>query len=84
MGEAVCHALRDACRPALPFLPCRATGAANRSRLPIPGDCAFTRWWWMGNALSKEDITFQFEQMRAQGIGGASRLPWGRSTRRAT
>jgi len=29
-----------------------------------------TRWWWPGNALTKTDITFQLEQMAAQGIGG--------------
>jgi hypothetical protein len=29
-----------------------------------------TRWWWPGNALTKEDITFQLEQMAKQGMGG--------------
>jgi len=29
-----------------------------------------TRWWWPGNALTKADITFQLEQMAAQGMGG--------------
>lgn len=29
-----------------------------------------TRWWWPGNALTKADITWQLEQMAAQGIGG--------------
>ncbi len=29
-----------------------------------------TRWWWPGNALTKTDITWQLEQMAAQGIGG--------------
>ena len=29
-----------------------------------------TRWWWPGNALTKADITWQLEQMSAQGIGG--------------
>jgi len=29
-----------------------------------------TRWWWPGNALTRADITFQLEQMAAQGIGG--------------
>ena len=33
-----------------------------------------TRWWWMGNALSKKDITWQLEQMRAQGIGGVEQI----------
>jgi len=29
-----------------------------------------TRWWWPGNALTQADITFQLEQMAAQGMGG--------------
>jgi hypothetical protein len=29
-----------------------------------------TRWWWPGNALTKADITFQLEEMAAQGMGG--------------
>ena len=29
-----------------------------------------TRWWWPGNALTKADITWQLEQMAAQGLGG--------------
>jgi len=29
-----------------------------------------TRWWWPGNALTHADITFQLEQMAAQGMGG--------------
>ena len=33
-----------------------------------------TRWWWMGNALGKDDITWQLEQMKAQGIGGVEQI----------
>jgi len=29
-----------------------------------------TRWWWPGNVLTKGDITWQLEQMAAQGMGG--------------
>jgi hypothetical protein len=59
-----------------------ATGGAQerleelrqRFREP-PMDCRpHTRWWWMGNALSKEDITWQLDQMRAQGIGGVEQI----------
>ncbi|MFN0165396.1 MAG: glycosyl hydrolase [Bryobacteraceae bacterium] len=40
-----------------------------------PVDCRpHTRWWWLGNALSKSDITWQLEQMRAQGIGGVEQI----------
>jgi hypothetical protein len=34
-----------------------------------------TRWWWPGNALTKADITWQLEQMAAQGIGGVEIQP---------
>ncbi len=38
-------------------------------------DCRpHTRWWWMGNALTREDITWQLEQMREQGIGGVEQI----------
>ncbi|MCC6487946.1 MAG: hypothetical protein IT364_10640, partial [Candidatus Hydrogenedentes bacterium] len=33
-----------------------------------------TRWWWMGNAMSKEDITWQLEQMHSHGIGGVEQI----------
>ena len=40
-----------------------------------PNDCKpHTRWWWMGNALRKEDIAWQLEQMFAQGIGGVEQI----------
>jgi len=29
-----------------------------------------TRWWWPGNAVTKEGITWQLEQMKEQGHGG--------------
>ena len=29
-----------------------------------------TRWWWPGNVLTKEEITWQLEQMAQQGFGG--------------
>jgi hypothetical protein len=33
-----------------------------------------TRWWWMGNAATKEDITWQLEQMRAREMGGVEQI----------
>ncbi len=40
-----------------------------------PVDCRpHTRWWWLGNAVTKSDITWQLEQMRAQGIGGVEQI----------
>ncbi|HPS54229.1 MAG TPA: glycosyl hydrolase [Sedimentisphaerales bacterium] len=29
-----------------------------------------TRWWWPGNAVTKEGISYQLEQMHEKGIGG--------------
>ena len=38
-----------------------------------PMDCwPHTRWWWPGNATSKENITYELEQMRSHGI----RVEW--------
>lgn len=43
--------------------------------LSPPMNCRpHTRWWWMGNALTKEDITWQLEQMHQQGIGGVEQI----------
>jgi len=43
-----------------------------------PVDCKpHTRWWWMGNALRKEDIAWQLDQMQAQGIGGVEQITMG-------
>lgn len=47
----------------------------QRSFRDPPMDCRpHARWWWMGNALSKEDITRQLDQMRTQGIGGVEQI----------
>ena len=40
-----------------------------------PPDCwPHTRWWWPGNAVSKEEITWELEQMRRQGIRGVEQI----------
>ncbi len=40
-----------------------------------PLDCwPHTRWWWPGNAVSKEEITWELEQMRRQGIRGVEQI----------
>ena len=35
----------------------------------------WTRWWWMGNAVDKENITYNLEQMAEAGIGGVEITP---------
>ena len=36
-----------------------------------------TRWWWPGNAGSKEEITYELEQMRSHGIRGVEQISMG-------
>lgn len=39
--------------------------------LDPPMDCRpHTRWWWLGNAVTEKEITWQLEQMHEKGIGG--------------
>ena len=36
-----------------------------------------TRWWWPGAAVTEEGITWELEQMSAQGMGGVEiMIPW--------
>lgn len=57
-----------------------AGGADDRTALREgfahpPMDCRpQTRWWWHGNALTKEDISWQLREMKAQGLGGAEQI----------
>ena len=40
-----------------------------------PADCwPHTRWWWPGNPVSKEEITFELEEMRSHGIRGVEQI----------
>ncbi|MFB3787764.1 MAG: glycosyl hydrolase [bacterium] len=49
--------------------------AMRRHFLHPPSDCRpRTRWWWMGNAAAKEDITWQLEEMADKGIGGVEQI----------
>lgn len=56
--------------------PARASGPAALAALralwdqPARSHKPHTRWWWPGNALSREDITRQLEGMAGQGMGG--------------
>lgn len=48
------------------------------SFLAPPMDCKpHTRWWWMGNALTKEEISHQLRAMHDQGIGGVEQITMG-------
>lgn len=35
----------------------------------------FTRWWWMGNAISKEGIKYHLEEFKKVGLGGVEITP---------
>jgi len=40
-----------------------------------PADCwPHTRWWWPGNPVSKEEITYELEEMRSHGIRGVEQI----------
>ncbi|AKJ64173.1 glycosyl hydrolase [Kiritimatiella glycovorans] len=36
-----------------------------------------TRWWWPGNAVTKEGITWHLEQMKEKGLGGVEIMSYG-------
>ncbi len=36
---------------------------------------AWTRWWWMGNAVTKEGITYHLEKMAEANFGGVEISP---------
>jgi hypothetical protein len=36
---------------------------------------AWTRWWWMGNAVTKEGITYHMEKMAEANFGGVEISP---------
>ena len=63
---------------ALGCLPARAEETRERMMEHFaspPASCRpHTRWWWMGNAITKEDLTWQLEQMHEQGIGGVEQI----------
>jgi hypothetical protein len=43
-----------------------------------PLDCRpHTRWWWPGNPVSKETITWHLEQMKSHGLGGVEQITMG-------
>ncbi|MBM3852911.1 MAG: hypothetical protein FJ399_07110 [Verrucomicrobia bacterium] len=35
-----------------------------------------TRWWWPGNAVTREGLDWQLAQMKAQGFGGVEIMSW--------
>ncbi|HXR08685.1 MAG TPA: hypothetical protein VN765_15215, partial [Candidatus Acidoferrum sp.] len=37
---------------------------------PTPTAHPWTRWWWMGSAVDKTNLTHQLEMFKAAGIGG--------------
>ncbi len=44
--------------------------SAGSGAIPPPTYRPHTRWWWPGNAVTKEGIDWQLEQMKEKGIGG--------------
>ncbi len=65
----------------LSVISARADAAAVPESDPVrgfmqpPADCRpHTRWWWMGNAVTKDDIDWQLGQMQEQGMGGVEQV----------
>src|ERR1700754_1886488 len=50
-----------------------------RAQLQWPGITAqtkpWTRWWWMGSAVNRQDLTANLEKYRAAGLGGLELTP---------
>ena len=42
---------------------------------PTAENRPWTRWWWLGSAVDKENLTLQLEQFKAAGIGGVEICP---------
>ncbi|HWR99004.1 MAG TPA: glycosyl hydrolase, partial [Prolixibacteraceae bacterium] len=61
--------------PASPLHAQPAKGTLETNFDQPPMDCwPHTRWWWPGNAGSKEEITRELEQMRSHGIRGVEQI----------
>jgi hypothetical protein len=64
-------------------LGCPKTSAADAADNSAPLDWAtptrenhpWTRWWWMGNAVDKTNLTHQLEMFKDAGIGGVEICP---------
>jgi hypothetical protein len=54
-----------------------ATAGSATSLWPTVGNVQrpWTRWWWPGNAVDKENLTRQLEQIAAAGFGGVEVTP---------
>ena len=47
-----------------------------KERYPItPETKPWTRWWWQGNALTKQGITYELEAFQKAGLGGVEITP---------
>lgn len=60
--------------------PARAQSAAEPANLlawpaPTSANHPWTRWWWMGSAVDKTNLTHQLELFQAAGIGGVEICP---------
>ncbi len=36
----------------------------------------WTRWWWQGSAVVKEELTMALEEYEKAGLGGVEVTPW--------
>jgi hypothetical protein len=72
------------------YFSCSPTGSTSEENIPIQLTASppidewpkvtqesrpWTRWWWMGNAVDKENITYLLSEYAAKGIGGVEIAP---------
>ena len=57
--------------------PVQATQDANALAWPKPTaeNRPWTRWWWLGSAVDKQNLTLQMQQFKDAGIGGVEICP---------
>jgi hypothetical protein len=60
---------------ALSTLPTAPAAETDWPAITDPATKAWTRWWWHGNAVKREDLTAVMEQYAAAGIGGLEITP---------
>ncbi|MFA6242293.1 MAG: glycosyl hydrolase [Candidatus Hydrogenedentales bacterium] len=76
MKSSILAVLILACAPSLAADEAPAPMAVLQQQFADPPvDCwPRTRWWWMGNAMTNDDIAWQLQQMKDHGIGGVEQI----------
>lgn len=57
------------------FLSCGSDQTCKEWPAVSPEAKPYTRWWWMGSAVDKENLTYNLEELAKAGIGGVEITP---------